>query len=502
MSKGAFTVPYRSIAKLTAYMVGTAMLATNILRLIDWFVPAPARVDEATLGRARIFAFSHIFGPCLGQSISVYLYFADGSRGLHYWVIVGCISAFWTLPFALKFSHRLQTVALLSVINLTFVTLYGSYHYGGVSSPFLPWLLTAVLLGFFYLGERPKLVLSVFGINILGFYLAYLVTGKFPQHIPLSELSGVGIVSVGSATIYVSMMAIYYANVVTSQSMLVREAERHRSTGARMRSAMEQSERANQSKSVFLAKMSHQFRTPLNAIIGYSEILLEDAEVSTDRNQIDDLRRINAAGKHLLSLVTSVLDLSKIEANKTELLIEPFDVTAFVQDVIDTSRNLVMTNKNEFVIDRATDLGIMISDATKLRQSILNLLSNAGKFTKGGKITLSVSRHKQSTGDWIRISVQDTGIGISHENVQRLFTNFNQAEASTASKYGGTGLGLALSQTLCQLMGGAISVESTFGVGSRFTIDVPAYIEDTAAPAETAPTALTVVSHEALHHAT
>jgi signal transduction histidine kinase len=453
------------------------MLATTMLRAIDWFVPHKARVDDATLGRARIFVFSHIFGPCLGHAISVYLYVADKNRGFHFWLIVGCISAFWVLPFALKFGQKLQTVALLSVVNLTFVTLFGSYHYGGVSSPFLPWLLTALLLGFFYLGERPLLVLSVFGINILGFYVAFAVTGKFPQHIPLGELSGVGIVSVVSATIYVSMMAIYYANVVTSQSMLVSEAKRHRDTASRMQVAKDLAERANRGKSVFLAKMSHQFRTPLNAIIGYSEILLEDAEGSADKNQIDDLRRINAAGKHLLSLVTSVLDLSKIEANKTELEIEPFDVTSFIQDVIDTSRNLIVSNRNEFVINRAGDLGIMISDATKLRQSILNLLSNAGKFTKDGKVTLSIVRRKQSGGDWMRISVEDDGIGISQENQQKLFQNFNQADASTASKYGGTGLGLALSQNLCRLMGGTISAQSTFGYGSRFTIDVPVDVE-------------------------
>ncbi|HWY62451.1 MAG TPA: HAMP domain-containing sensor histidine kinase [Rhizomicrobium sp.] len=449
------------------------MLATSILRAIDWFVPQKARVDEATLGRARIFAFSHIFGPCLGHAITVYLYFADKSHGLHFWVIAGCISAFWALPFALKFGQNLQTVALLSVFDLTFVTLYGSFHYGGVSSPFLPWLLTAVLLGFFYLGERPGLVLSVFGVNILGFYLAFEITGKFPQHIPLADLSGVGIVSVVSATIYVSMMAIYYANVVTSQSLLVSEAKRHRDTAARMRVAKDQAERANQGKTVFLAKMSHQFRTPLNAIIGYSEILLEDAEGSAHKDQIDDLRRINAAGKHLLSLVTSVLDLSKIEADKTELVIEPFDVASFIQDVIDTSRNLIVSNRNEFAINRSDDLGIMITDATKLRQSILNLLSNAGKFTKDGKVTLSVIRRKLSQGDWMRISVDDNGIGISRENLQKLFQNFNQADASTASKYGGTGLGLALSQSLCRLMGGKISAESALGRGSRFTIDVP-----------------------------
>ena len=165
----------------------------------------------------------------------VYLYFASHQRGFPFWVIVACITAFWTLPFALKLTGKLQTLALLSVINLTFVTLYGSYYYGGVSSPFLPWLLTALLLGFFYLGERPVLVLGVFSVNIGGFYAAYVVRGSFPEYIPLSELTGVGIVSVVSATIYVSMMAIYYANVVTSQSVLVREAERHRATAARMR---------------------------------------------------------------------------------------------------------------------------------------------------------------------------------------------------------------------------------------------------------------------------
>src|SRR5450755_286305 len=185
------------------------MLENRILQILDWFVPPRARTDEATLGRSRIFAFSHIFGPCLGHAISIYLYVADQQRGFPFWVIVACITAFWTLPFALKVTGSLPTVALSSVINLTFVTLYGSYHYGGVSSPFLPWLLTALLLGFFYLGDRPVLVLSVFGLNILGFYVAYSVTGAFPQHIPLSRLSGVGIVSVISATIYVSMMAIY-----------------------------------------------------------------------------------------------------------------------------------------------------------------------------------------------------------------------------------------------------------------------------------------------------
>src|SRR6266851_8029533 len=267
--------------------------------ITDWFIPDSLRTDAATLGRARIFVFSHLFGPSLGQSISVYLYILDPNPGPAYWTIVASITAFWTLPFWLKLTGRLTPLALFTVENLTFVTLYGSYYYGGVSSPFLPWLLTALLLGFFYLGERPWLVFSVFGVNVAGFFAAYAINGSFPEHIPLEALSGVGLVSVICATIYVAMMALYYADVVASQSGLEREAQRHRATAERLRKTKEEAERANQQKSIFLAKMSHQLRTPLNAVIGYSEMLLEDAELNGGE-QSEDLRRINSAGKHLL----------------------------------------------------------------------------------------------------------------------------------------------------------------------------------------------------------
>jgi len=454
------------------------MLQAAFLRNLDWFVPPGARTDAATLGRARIFAFSHVFGPFLGHAITTYLYFTDKDRGFPFWVIVVCISLFWTMPIGLKLTGKLQKLALFSVANLTFVTLYGSFYYGGVSSPFMPWLLTALLLAFFYLGEQPRLIFSVFGVNIAGFFLAYVIRGSFPQHIPLEALSGVGIVSVICATIYVAMMALYYADVVTAQSGLEREAVRHRATAERLRKAMEESERANQQKSIFLAKMSHQLRTPLNAVIGYSEMLLEDAELNQDAEQIADLRRINSAGTHLLSLVTDVLDMSKIEADKKELVIQPFELAGFIDDVVGTSRSLVEANGNEFAIERSSGLGIVISDATRLRQAILNLLSNAGKFTKEGRVTLQVTRDKGEAEDWIEIAVSDTGIGISKENLQKLFQDFNQAEASTASKYGGTGLGLALSQNLCRMMGGDISVQSEYGKGSRFAIRIPAYIDD------------------------
>ncbi|HYM02783.1 MAG TPA: ATP-binding protein [Stellaceae bacterium] len=462
--------------------------ASIVYRAIDWFVPPQLKTDAAALGRARIFVFSHLFGPALGQSISVYLYFADPNPGLPYYVIAVSITAFWALPFMLRWTGNLTPLALFTVENLTFVTLYGSYYYGGVSSPFMPWLLNALLLAFFYLGDRPKLrymVLGLFGLNLLCFYLAYAVNHAFPERVPITALSGVGIASVLSATVYMSMMALYYANVVASQSELEQEVGRHRSTAIELRKATEKAEAASRAKSVFLAKMSHELRTPLNAVIGYSEMLLEDAEVGGEKEQkIADLRRINSAGKHLLSLVTDVLDLSRIEAGETDLLIQSFDFNGFIDDVMATCRRLVMDNGNEFIVERGPDLGTVVGDATKLRQAVLNLLSNAAKFTRHGAVVLQSSRETVDGKDWIKISVADTGIGIAHENLSKLFQNFNQAEASTSSRYGGTGLGLALSQRLCRMMGGEITVESELGRGSTFTIQVPAMLQAPQRPAE------------------
>ncbi|HEX7969022.1 MAG TPA: ATP-binding protein [Stellaceae bacterium] len=457
--------------------VGSAIYRRSAA-VTDWFIPDSLRTDAATLGRARIFVFSHLFGPSLGQSISIYLYILDPNPGLPYWTIVASITSFWTLPFWLKLTGRLMPLALFSVENLTFVTLFGSYHYGGVSSPFLPWLLNALLLAFFYLGERPKLrylVLFLFGLNLLGFYLAYAVNHAFPERVPTAAMSGLGITSVLSATVYMSMMALYYANVVASQSELEREVQNHRATAIKLREAKEEAEAASRAKSEFLAKMSHELRTPLNAVIGYSEMLLEDAETDGRKaQQIADLRRINSAGKHLLSLVTDVLDLSKIEAGKMELSAHPFDLNTFIDDVAATCRPLVMDNGNDFIVERRGDLGTVVGDATKLRQAVLNLLSNAAKFTQQGRVTLAAARETVAEGDWIRIAVRDTGIGISRENLPKLFQDFNQAEPSTQSRYGGTGLGLALSRKLCHMMGGEITVESDLGRGSCFTIRIPA----------------------------
>lgn len=448
----------------------------RIVRFIDWFIPAEAKLERSERGLAQNFVFTHLAGPALSQSISVFLYLSDPHPGFACWTIIVCIWLFWALPFVYKYTGDLQLSALMSVELLAFASLFGAYFYGGVSSPFLPWLLVSLLLGFFYLSERPILVVGLFTFNIGGFVAAYLTYG-FPDLLSHEQLSIVGWISILSATIYMSWMAIYYANMITMRSDLEREAERHRETAVRLHEAKDMADKANRAKSIFLAKMSHELRTPLNAVIGFSEILLDDVDGKNSRKKAD-LERINSAGKHLLSLVTDVLDLSKIESNHIDLKIEQFDLNEMVREVVATVEPMVIENGNKLIVRCPNDLGIVATDQTKLRQAALNLLSNAAKFTHDGTVTLVVQRRKRQAGDWIEIQVQDTGIGIAEADIGRLFQNFGQVNRSTSSKFGGTGLGLSLSQKLCALMGGGISVKSEVGEGSIFTIRVLAWMND------------------------
>jgi signal transduction histidine kinase len=451
---------------------------SRFVGLIDWFIPAEAKLERSERGLAQNFVFTHLFGPLLSQSIGLFLYLSDPHPGVACWTVIVCIWLFWTLPFVYKRSGDLQLSALLSVQLLAFTALFGAYFYGGVSSPFLPWLIIDLLLGFFYLSERPIAVVGLFALNILGFVVAYQLWG-FPELLSKEQLSTVGWISILSATIYMSWMAIYYANMIAQRSELEHEAERHRETAVRLREAKDMADRANRAKSIFLAKMSHELRTPLNAVIGYSEILLDGVEAEGRNGQKKaDLERINSAGKHLLSLVADVLDLSKIESNHIDLKIERFDLSEMVREVAGTVQPMLAERRNRLVVRCPPDLGTVSTDQTKLRQAVLNLLSNAAKFTQDGTVTVTVHRRKRQAGDWIEIQVQDTGIGIAESEIGGLFQNFGQANRSTSSKYGGTGLGLVLSQKLCALMGGGISASSELDRGSCFTIRVLAWMTD------------------------
>ena len=233
-------------------------------------------------------------------------------------------------------------------------------------------------------------------------------------------------------------------------------------------------EQANQAKSQFLANMSHELRTPLNAILGYSEMLMEEADDMGAGEMKKDLLKIRNAGNHLLGLINEVLDLSKIEAGRMEVFRERFNVGVFVRDVSSTIVPLITAKGNDLEISVADDVGHLVADITKTRQIMLNLLSNASKFTEKGTIRLVVDRYASPSGEWVRFAVIDSGIGMTEEQQARLFQPFMQADASTTRKYGGTGLGLAISKRFSEMMGGAIYARSEPGKGTSFFVELPA----------------------------
>lgn len=250
--------------------------------------------------------------------------------------------------------------------------------------------------------------------------------------------------------------------------------------------ARDQALEASRAKSIFLANMSHELRTPLNAIIGYSEMLQEEAEDSDLADFVPDLQKINSAGKHLLGIISDILDLSKIEAGRMDLYLEDFELAGMINDIVTTIQPLIQKNGNTLILNCADNLGVMHADLTKVRQIIFNLLSNASKFTQQGAITLTVERMKDEKENtftlhpsaFILFKVQDTGIGMTDEQMDDLFQEFTQADPSTTRKYGGTGLGLAISHRFCHMMGGDIEVSSQPGQGSTFMVRLPVTVVD------------------------
>jgi signal transduction histidine kinase len=232
---------------------------------------------------------------------------------------------------------------------------------------------------------------------------------------------------------------------------------------------------ASQHKSQFLANMSHELRTPLNAIIGVTEMLREDADAL--KQDLEPLDRVLGAGRHLLALINDILDLSKIEAGRMDLHLDSFALAPLVDDVVKTIEPLAAKNGNQVAVHCDGEIGSMHADQMRLRQALLNLMSNANKFTERGTITIDARHGQENGGAWITLAVADTGIGMTPEQMAKLFQEFSQASSSTASKYGGTGLGLVISRRFCQMMGGDITVESEPGRGSTFTIRLPRIVD-------------------------
>jgi signal transduction histidine kinase len=456
--------------------VRLAKIITALDRLVNYFIPPKVAADRDARNRAHVFLVSHILGPFIGNVVPIALYVLDPQPGYEVAVLAISITAFWIFPFVLRAGVPYNPLALVSIQNLIFCILWSCYFYGGVTSPTLPWVLVIPLLAFFYLGSSKSLrliVMFMFAANLAIFSSFYSYGYPIENNLPVAAMQGLGLVSTIAASLYVAMMALYYAKIQASQTELESEMRQHMATASALRRATEEAERAGAAKAEFLAKMSHELRTPLNAVIGYSQILLEDAEDEGDGESIADLNKIHSAGQHLLKLVNEVLDLSKIEAGKMELDLEQTDLTKLLIEIVEAVRPAAKNNGNEIFCTIAPNLGTALCDAGKFRNLAGQLLDNAVKFTRNGKVEVVAERQLDGSSDDLVIHIIDTGIGIASDQITNLFEKFTVADDSSTSKYGGTGLGLALSQKLCKLMGGEVFVESELGKGSRFTIRLP-----------------------------
>ena len=336
-----------------------------------------------------------------------------------------------------------------------------------------------------------QIILSIFMLSILSALgVAFFVSSYLNRGLQALE-TGAGRIGRGDLDHRISLPGgDELAGLATSFNRMSENLQAARTRASEAQAAAED---ANQAKSTFLANMSHELRTPMNAIIGYTEMLTEDAEDLGQEEFIPDLKKILAAGRHLLELINDVLDLSKIEAGKMTLFLEEFEVAQLLEDVTATIQPLVDKNENRLVVDVSSRSGILKADETKVRQTLFNLLSNASKFTDKGTISLRASEKPLANGvpGW-EFQVADTGIGMSPEQMAKVFEEFTQADSSTTRKFGGTGLGLTISKKFCQLMGGDVAVESNQGQGTTFTVMLPAVVgEPQPVGASASPTAVT-----------
>jgi two-component system sensor histidine kinase RpfC len=358
---------------------------------------------------------------------------------ISYLVVASCLVV--ALLFTDRISARRRVLGImLDTSIVTFVLVVSDY----IGAPLYGGYLWAIIANGFRFGKRYLYIAQ--GLSVMGFTFVLLV-GDFWKAYPMF---GIGLL------IWLLVIPGYI-------SILLRRLEAARASA----------EQANAAKSHFLANMSHELRTPLNAIIGYSEMLAEESREQGQTENANDLNKIRHSGIHLLGLINEILDLSKIEEGKMEVLKEDIDIAALVAEVTTTIAPLAEKNDNQLQTEIAADIGILSSDVTKLRQVLFNLLSNACKFTHHGHILLKVDKLVQGDKDYLSFQVIDDGVGVSAERIETIFLPFQQESRSTSKAYGGTGLGLSISKRFCELMGGNLLVESIKGEGSTFTVQLP-----------------------------
>ena len=448
-----------------------------VRQAVNWFVPAELLHSPANQGLARIFVQTHLLAAIAGFGTVAYLASVSDTRGTAFYVILAASLVFAGLPYVLRRSGNMPLVALASFEALTLASLAGTYEYGGLASPFLPWLLVSLMSGLFYQSGRTAMILGLFAADLVLFFLAVGFLTPPAALVEAHHLHLLSWVSIGVAMVYMAVMALYYSRIIASRAELELESERYRIASLELEQARAMADRLSRRRSLFFAKMSHELRTPLNAVINYSELLLEDSTPATPAQRLADLKRIGATGRHLLALVSGVFDMEEPEAHSFAAQISRFELGALCDAVVATAAPLVAANGNGFVVDCPVRCDFVSTDELKLRQMLLNLLANAAKFTKAGTVTLELWIERGRADNRLHAAVSDSGIGIAPDVLPRLFETYMQADETIHERFGGTGMGLALTRKFAVLLGGDVAVTSRLGVGSTFTIDIPAELD-------------------------
>ena len=442
----------------------------------DWFIPARLKRRPEVLERARMFVISHFSGAALGLVVFFYVRHIDPEAGLRLWLIFAGVAGFLAYPFLLRLTSAFDVLTFAGMEQLMLVVLYGAFNYGGLASPFLPWLIAVPVILLYHLEPRPLNRLLVFlalGAHLAAFYALYREGPGFPAHVAPQHFTGVGVLSLFCAAMFVAMISLYHSGIIAAQrTALEREVGARRLTEIKLREAKEEAERANRAKSEFLAKMSHELRTPLNAIIGFSQVigseLLGPVGMPRYAEYGGDIER---SGQHLLQIIGEILDLAKIETGKFVLHESEFDLVALVRDQIELVRPLADARGVSLQLVSGAPAIRFYADPLRVKQILLNLLSNAAKFTgAGGRIEISLDRER---GSGVRLRVSDTGVGIAASDLERVLRPFEQVGDAALNHGGGTGLGLPLARELTMLHGGALTLSSRLGFGTVVTVTFP-----------------------------
>lgn len=451
-------------------------IAQRFSQLIEYFLPQAIRSDRDAADQAKMFLISHILGPVIGNSIPLAFFLFDPTPSYEIAVLSLAITAFWIFPFLLRAGFNYDRLVLVSVVNLNFCIFWSCWFNDGIHSPTLAWILVIPLLSFLYIGGRKEMrrpLLLIFGVCGFSFFALYQGFAPSGNDIPEAASRALALVSTTAALLYVSVMAIYYSRVSDRSIELEAEVRRRQVLSRELRVALSKSTEASQAKAQFLARMSHELRTPLNAVIGYSEVLREDMEENGRLEMLPDIARINGAGKYLMRLINSILDLSKIDAGRMQFDVRQQDLRSIVLNTIEANQAAAEDRGNRIELSYASDKRSIETDGPKLSAILDCIVHNAVGYTRNGDIRVRIGPARIKDLPFFRIEIEDDGCGISETDLASLFELHGDGREATQSQFGGTGMSLIVSRRMIRSMGGDIEVRSILEEGSVFSVLVP-----------------------------